>query len=152
MEALDAMVASVAKREGFELVHVEVRGQAGTRLLRVYLDQPGGIGLEDCERASRALTAAMDLDEYTLEVSSPGLDRLLTKRSDFERFAGQRARIRTREAIAGTRIFLGTIEGADDEGVRLRREGQSAETTTLPWNALREARLAPTWEKPGKRH
>jgi len=157
---LRQLVASVAEREGFELIQVEVCGQGRGRLLRVYLDHPGGIGLTECERASRALSAALDEDQalgswngpYTLEVSSPGLDRPLTKPGDFERFAGKRVRIRTREPIAGSRNWLGTLAGAGAEGVHLKPErgcDRSEEELVVAWGAMQEARLAPEWSRPG---
>ncbi|MGH9392788.1 MAG: ribosome maturation factor RimP [Terriglobales bacterium] len=152
---LQDLVASVVASTGLELVQLELRGEGRGRLLRVFLDQPGGVGLEHCERASRALSAALDEVEgaavlpgpYTLEVSSPGLDRMLVKHSDFERFAGQRVRIKVRQLLAGARSWTGTLLGAAPEGVRLQPAGRSLESEALliAWDNLSEARLAPIW-------
>lgn len=146
---LEHLVADVAAAAGVELVQVEVCGQGQGRLLRVLLDQPAGIGLEDCERVSRALSEALDRDEtvmpgaYTLEVSSPGLDRPLVRPADYVRFAGRRARVRTRQAIGGSRNFVGVIETSDEAGVRLQPEERGREAVTLPWDNVESGRLAP---------
>src|SRR6185437_14314121 len=110
MTAWQNLVEQTIQATGLELVHVELLGAGRAQTLRVYVDQPGGVGLDDCERASRALSAALDAaletgpaetagagvvplaGSYTLEVSSPGVDRPLVKPADFERFAGERAR------------------------------------------------------------
>ncbi|MBI5561602.1 MAG: ribosome maturation factor RimP [Deltaproteobacteria bacterium] len=100
-----------------ELVHVEYITEHGSRILRVYIDKPGGVTLDDCADVSRALGAALDVEDpiherYALEVSSPGLDRPLVKEADYVRFAGKKARIRTKEAVDGRRNFKAVIGGA----------------------------------------
>lgn len=107
----------VAEGFGLELVDVAYTSEYGRRVLRVYIDKPGGVTLEDCERVSRELGAVLDVEDpipqsYNLEVSSPGLDRPLKTEADFARFAGKRARIRAREPVEGRRNFKAVIDEA----------------------------------------
>ncbi len=158
--ALEGRIESVVAGEGLELVSVEMKGQGKGQLLRISVDQPGGVGLAECERASRALSAALDEWErtgpagdaapeaaYTLEVSSPGLDRPLRKAADFDRFAGQRTAVRTRAPHQGSRNFTGILEGQDARGVRLRPEAAAA-PILIAWEDVEQARLAPLWPRP----
>jgi len=111
---------------GYELVDLEY-GAARSRMLRVFIDQPAGIRIEDCERVSRHLTqvlAVEGIDYDRLEVSSPGLDRPLRRPADFGRFVGEVARVSVRSAVAGRRNFTGAIRAADDVTVELDVEGQ----------------------------
>ena len=153
-----AVVERVVEACGLELVQAELVGGGRERVLRVFLDQPGGIALADCERVSRALSAALDEDEaavagsYTLEVSSPGLDRPLTRREDFERFAGQRVRVRTRTPLGGARNIVGELLGGGESGLRLRPESvRSADEVAIGWDNLEMARLAPRFSEPARR-
>lgn len=156
--ALEQLAGGVAATAGLELVQVEVKGQGAGRLLRVFVDQPAGVSLAECERVSRALSEALDAREaggeellsgpYTLEVSSPGLERPLVKRSDFERFAGQRVNLRIKEAWNGCRNFTGTLEASSEAGVKLQPEAPGAEAITIAWANLAQARLAPKWPEP----
>src|SRR6185312_15400188 len=147
---LEHLAAQSAAAAGAELVQVEVCGQGNSRLLRVLLDKPGGIALDDCERVSHALSQALDADEsvmpgnYILEVSSPGLDRPLVKPADYARFAGQRARVKTRLPVAGSRNFVGAILASEATGVRLQPEERGREAVLLPWDLVASARLVPT--------
>ncbi|MBW7956795.1 MAG: ribosome maturation factor RimP [Deltaproteobacteria bacterium] len=109
----------VAEGFGLELVDVSYTSEYGRRVLRIYIDKPGGITVEDCERVSRELSAILDVEDpipqsYNLEVSSPGLDRPLKTEADFSRFKGKRARIKTREPIEGRRNFKALIDDARD--------------------------------------
>jgi ribosome maturation factor RimP len=151
MAAWQNVVEQTIQETGLELVHAEWTGSGGSRLLRVYVDQPGGVGLDECERASHALSAALDADgeigdAYTLEVSSPGLDRPLVKPADFERFAGERARIETRTPIGGSRRFVGVLRTAGGEGARL--ETAPGIEVAIAWENVSKARLAPLWPAP----
>jgi ribosome maturation factor RimP len=129
---------------GVELVHVEFGREAGGRVLRLYVDKPGGITLEDCAWISRQAGDLLDVylegvGAYHLEVSSPGRERPLGKRADYLRFRGQRVRVRTAAAIGGRRNFSGILLGLEDEQVRLGlQEGEIA----IPLTAIRRARLA----------
>lgn len=94
--------------------------KAGPEALRIYVDHPDGVDLAVCERVSNQLRELSA--EWALEVSSPGLDRLLTKPAHYRRFLGSRARVRTRDPIEGRRSFTGTLEAADEESVTIADE------------------------------
>src|SRR5690606_28536717 len=116
-----AVVGRAAAGMGYEPVDV---GQAQQGLLRVYIDAPAGITIDDCEKVSRQLSHLLtveDIDYARLEVSSPGLDRPLKKPADFERFAGQRAAVRLRLPFQGRRNFEGliTVEPEGRFGIEL---------------------------------
>lgn len=131
---------------GLELVDVEFRREAGGWILRLYLDKPDGVTLDDCQRVSEELSDLLDVENiirhpYTLEVSSPGLNRPLCQESDFLRFAGQRARVTTLQAVAGQRRFLGFLRGCEDGRVVLEREDGT--TVLIPYVLISKARLDP---------
>ena len=127
---------------GYELV--DVQASNGGRLLRLFIDKPGGVTLEDCAAISRHLTrvlAVEGIDYERLEVSSPGLDRPLRKASDFARFAGQRAEIRMRTPDAsGRRKFVGVLRGTESGRVSVELEGQ---TVALALDDVDRAKLIP---------
>lgn len=127
---------------GYELV--DVQASNGGRLLRLFIDKPGGVTLDDCADISRHLTrvlAVEGIDYDRLEVSSPGLDRPLRKEADFARFAGQRAEIRMRTPDAsGRRKFAGVLRGAGGGRVSLELEGQ---TVQLLLDDVDRAKLIP---------
>lgn len=106
----------VSSMHGVELVEAELRGGGKARMLRVTIDKPEGVTHEDCANVSRDLSTVLDVEDavpggsYTLEVSSPGLDRQLMKPEDFMRFAGSRVKLMTREPINGNRHFEGRLE------------------------------------------
>ena len=101
-----------------ELIALE---QPAAETLRLYIDRPGGVDLALCEAVTGELRDL--LERYSLEVSSPGIDRPLTKPEHFRRFLGRRVRVRTREPIQGRRNFTGTLAEADDESVMVAAEG-----------------------------
>lgn len=114
----------LCRSEGVDLVHVEYQRESGGRTLRIFLDKPGGITLDDCALISRQLgdilDVALDMKEsYRMEVSSPGIPRPMGRLDDFKRFQGCRAKIRTAMAIDGQKNFTGTLEGVEGEAVRL---------------------------------
>ncbi len=106
----------VADSSGLELVDVDLRGGGKARTLRIFIDKPGGVTHEDCSNFSREAGTIFDVEEavpggtYTLEVSSPGLDRKLLKASDYERFTGSLIKVKTRDPIAGNRHFEGRLK------------------------------------------
>lgn len=111
-----------ADKLGFELVHIENKGLGTGRVLRVFIEKEAGISVEDCSRFSNDFGEILDSEdlvhaEYILEVSSPGLERELYSLRDFVRFAGNPAKIRTRQAIAGQKNFRGRIEKVSDETI-----------------------------------
>ena len=131
---------------GLELVEVEFRRETGGWILRLYLDKSGGVTLMDCQRVSEELSDLLDVENlidhpYTLEVSSPGLNRPLSRESDFLRFVGQRARVNTSEAIAGQRRFLGVLKGYEEGRIVLEREDGAI--VLIPYALISKARLDP---------
>ncbi len=108
------MAEQVAASMGMEVILVEIKGSGNRSVLRTFIDQPGGISLDDCERFSRRLSVSLDVEDwipfsYNLEVSSPGINRPLVKESDFKRFCGKDATVRTRTPIEGRKNFKGRI-------------------------------------------
>jgi ribosome maturation factor RimP len=121
-----------------ELVALE---QPATETLRLYIDHPDGVDLGRCERVTKELR---DLTEaWSLEVSSPGADRPLTKPEHYRRFVGRRAKVRTAEPIEGQRNFTGTLTGADDESVAIDIDGEGVR---IPLNHIRRSNLIPEFE------
>lgn len=126
---------------GYELVDVE-RSPHG-RLLRVFIDKPEGVGVDDCVAVSNHLSrllAVENIDYGRLEISSPGLDRPLKKTSDFIRFAGESARLKLRVALQGQRNFVGILRGVDDGVLKLEVDGKMLD---LELDNLERARLVP---------
>ncbi len=116
LEKVREIAQRVADSSGLELVDVELRGGGKARMLRIYIDKPGGVTHEDCSNFSREAGTIFDVEEavpgssYTLEVSSPGLDRKLLKASDYERFTGSLVKLTTRDPVAGNRHFEGRLK------------------------------------------
>ena len=143
------IVEGIVAPLGMELVDVEYKREGRQMVLRLFLDREGGITLDDCAEVSRELSEILDVedfigDRYTLEVSSPGLNRPLRKESDYDRFRGRLVKIRTFELLAdeaGNRrkTFLGDLEGLHDGVVVIRlREGQMAR---IPLEKIAKAHL-----------
>ncbi|HTY64374.1 MAG TPA: ribosome maturation factor RimP [Acidobacteriota bacterium] len=110
------LAEQIASSMGMEIVLVEIKGDGNRSIVRAYIDQPGGVTLDDCERFSKRFSVSLDVEDwipfhYVLEVSSPGVNRPLIKESDFLRFCGKNAKVRTRSPIGGQRNFKGKILG-----------------------------------------
>jgi ribosome maturation factor RimP len=136
------LVVRVVSNANLELVHCEFAGQKSAAL-RIYIDKPGGVTHEDCQVVSEQLSVLLDVEDlipqhYTLEVSSPGVERGLYKPEDFVKFAGQRVRLRTREAIAGRRKFQGLLIGLEGDLVKLT---DKTETFLIPYAIIQGAKL-----------
>ncbi|HEY3040481.1 MAG TPA: ribosome maturation factor RimP [Pyrinomonadaceae bacterium] len=121
-DRVQAIAERVAIDHGLELVHSEVAGPDNKPIVRIFIDKPNGVTHKDCSEVSLHIGTVLDVEDfihasYTLEVSSPGLERGLYKRQDYERFAGSLARIRTRSPINGQRNFRGRLLGIDGEKV-----------------------------------
>jgi len=132
---------------GFELVDVEYTRAGGQNVLRIYIDHPQGITVDHCATVSRQVSAVLDVEDpipeaYVLEVSSPGLDRPLVKREDFERYAGETVKVRMREAVLGRKNFRGTLVGIEDDVVLVDVD---QERHRLPLQGIERARLVPRW-------
>jgi len=122
-ESLEARIAALAEQAaasmGMEVVLVEIKGGGNRSIVRVFIDQPGGVALGDCERFSKRCSVLLDVEDwipfsYVLEVSSPGLNRPLIKEDDFRRFAGREAKVRTKVPVAAQRNFRGRILSVTD--------------------------------------
>jgi ribosome maturation factor RimP len=130
---------------GYELVEIEYNPSARHGLLRLYIDHADGIQLDDCTDVSNQVSALLDVEDpipghYSLEVSSPGLDRPLRGIEDYERFNGQIVKIRTGMAIDGRRNFKGRLRGIDGDAVNIECDGQQF---LLPLASIEKARLVP---------
>jgi ribosome maturation factor RimP len=116
VERVREIAERVAASSGLEVVDVELRGGGKSRMLRIVIDKPAGVTHEDCAGMSREVGTILDVEDavpggsYLLEVSSPGLDRKLTRPADYERFAGSRVKLTTREPVNGNRHFEGRLE------------------------------------------
>jgi ribosome maturation factor RimP len=144
-EKLFGLLGPVVAGLGYELLEVEWSSAGRSSLVRVYIDRTdgGGIGLEDCERVSRAIGAMLDADdpigrEYQLEVSSPGFDRPLRTAAHFERFAGSEARIELAAPIEGRRRFRGRLGPVEDGTVTIEVDRKEWK---LPLSGISKARL-----------
>ncbi len=141
IELLEPAVAAM----GFELADLDAHfGRRG--LLRLYIDRPEGVTVDDCQRVSEQVGALLDVEDplpgsYVLEVSSPGLDRRLRTLAHFERFNGETAKVELKDALEGRRRFTGRLAGVQGRDVLLEVEGQ---VWRLPLNDIAVARLAPT--------
>ena len=134
---------------GIELVELEFRKEGPGMILRLFIDKPGGILLDDCSAVSRELSEILDVEEiisveYNLEVSSPGLNRPLTKPADYDRYIGKLVKVRTYEMIADAagnrrKTFLGQLEELKEGIIHIRlKEGQSA---AIPFDKVAKANL-----------
>jgi len=133
---------------GYELVGVEFHGGGkGGGLLRVYIDSEDGITADDCQKVSYQVSGVLDVKDpipghYTLEISSPGLDRLLFRPQDFERFAGEQVKLRTHAPVDGRRNFKGRLLGLRDGRVVIEQDGAEV---SLPYELVDQARLVPEY-------
>ncbi len=133
------------ERLGYELADLEVKLGGKDGVLRLFIDKPDGIDLDDCEKVSHAVSALLDVEDplpgqYNLEVSSPGLDRTLTKVEHFQRFTGETVKVQMRFPIEGRKRFRGTLTASDEENIVVLVDGQSH---TLPIATIDTARLVP---------
>ena len=116
LDHIHAIVERVAASLGVEVVEIELRGGGKARMLRIFIDKPAGVTHEDCATLSREVSTIFDVEDampggpYTLEVSSPGLDRKLFRPADFERFQGSRVKLTTKDPVNGNRHFEGRLE------------------------------------------
>jgi ribosome maturation factor RimP len=139
---------------GYELVELELSGGRTHSTLRVFIDKPDGVGLEDCEKVSHEISSLLDVEDpiptaYTLEVSSPGFDRVLRTRAHFERFAGERVHVELKVPREGRRRYTGTLCTVDDAGLTLEVD---RETISVPFDDIGKARLAPPGIEVPKEH
>lgn len=131
---------------GYELADLELKTGGVNGLVRIFIDKDDGIDIEDCEAVSRQVSAILDVEDpvqgnYALEVSSPGLDRTLTKPAHFQRFMGQDVRVKLRFPLSGRRNYRGALKSVDDENIEVEVDGESH---SLPIATIESARLIPT--------
>ena len=129
----EALIQPVIEENQFELVDVEYVKEAGEWYLRAYIDKPGGVTVDDCEKVSRAFEARLDeadliADAYILEVSSPGLDRPLKKEKDYRRAMGKEIELHTYKPVDGEKQFFGTLQEFDADSVTIRTEEEQTRT------------------------
>ena len=144
-DQLIELLQPVVDHLGYELWELEYAARSGGGLLRLYIDSPEGITLEDCERVSRAVSEVMDVEDpisahYTLEVSSPGLDRVLRTPAHFARFSGERVKVETTLPVNGRKRFAGRLTEVSADEIALDTEGG---VVKLPIDGIHKARVAP---------
>ena len=151
IDQIRTMAGRVAESYGLEIFDVQFRREAAGMVLRIQIDRPGpaataedSVSVDDCASVSRDLSAMLDVEDvvptaYTLEVSSPGLDRPLRQADDFRRFAGRRAKLVMREAVDGQTFYRGTLGGVDDGHVVI--EADDRKRHRIPLGVIRRANL-----------
>jgi len=142
-EKVEFLLRGAVEERGLELVHVQYLAQQRSPMLRVYIDKPGGVTLDDCQTVSRQASVLLDVedlisDRYVLEVSSPGLDRPLFRVEDYTRFSGRKVRLTTRQKIDSRRRFTGYIQGLRDGIVQLNCQDK---TYQIPFGMIAKANL-----------
>jgi ribosome maturation factor RimP len=146
-EKLMALSEPLLAQLGYELVDLDYAAGRRHALVRVFIDRPQGVGVDDCERVSHELAALLDVEDpvpiaYTLEVSSPGLDRVLRTPAHFQRFAGERIWLELQVARDGRRRYTGRLEAVGPEGIELTVDGAKV---AVRFSEIARARLAPQW-------
>lgn len=151
-EAVASKIAEIAGRvaasEGIEVVETQVLGGGKARLVRIYIDKPEGVSHADCERMSKDVGTILDVEDvvpgsYTLEISSPGVERKLSLPRDFERFIGQKAKIVLREPVENSRHWQGVLAAFSDGLVTL--EPAAGKTIRFPLAQVEKANLKFEW-------
>lgn len=144
-DELAELIGPTVERLGFELTDLEVKLGGRNGVVRLFIDQPAGITLDDCEKVSLAVSALLDVEDpvpghYDLEVSSPGVNRKLTKPEHFTRFAGEVVKVEMRFPIDGRKRFRGQLKAADGENIEVEVDGV---LYSLPLATIDTARLVP---------
>ena len=148
-ERLTPEIEGTLESFGYELVQLKVGGRAGGRTLSVYMDKPGGVTVGDCKYMASRLSVLLDVldpieGHYTLAVSSPGINRPLTKDSDFERFVGQKAAVRWSEPTKGPRTVRGTLKGVHEGRTCVEVDGAEV---LIPLADIETANILYDWEQ-----
>ena len=148
LRLIEETVENALAQDAYELVDLKYLEEGGRWILRFFVDKHGGVTLDDCQRISEKVGSILDATDmmthsYCLEVSSPGVDRILKKAKDFKRFSGQRVKVRLKTAVDGRRRFQGYLQGMENDGLLLENGGS---TIRLPLAAVEEARLDPELE------
>ncbi len=144
----EGLLRDEVELDGVELVHIEYQPEGSRSVLRIYIDKPGGVSLQDCARVSKHASALLDEEDfvprrYVLEVSSPGIERPLFKEADYRRFVGKEIRLITTERIEDRRKFTGLIRTFSEGILKLELDG---ETYQIPFSKIRKANLVHRFE------
>ena len=149
VEKIQAIAERVAASEGIEIVEVQLLGGGGTRVLRLYIDKPEGVSHADCELMSQQVGTILDVEDiipggkYTLEVSSPGVERKLTKAKDYERFTGQKIKVTLREPVDEKSHWMGLLSSFANGIITL--EPSPGKTIQFPLEQVEKANLKFEW-------
>ena len=148
LEQLQAMLAPVVEALGYECWGVEFISQGRHSLLRVYIDHANGIQVDDCEKVSRQVSGVLDVEdpissEYTLEVSSPGIDRPLFTLEQFAKHAGEQVKIKLRSPFEGRRNFQGLLNGVEEQDVIVQADEHEY---LLPVDSIEKANIIPRFD------
>ncbi|HEN8797647.1 ribosome maturation factor RimP [Pseudomonas sp. CM25] len=148
LEQLQALLAPVVTGLGFECWGIEFVSQGKHSVLRVYIDKEGGILVDDCAEVSRQVSSVLDVEdpissEYTLEVSSPGMERPLFTLEQFASHAGEQVKIKLRSPFEGRRNFQGLLRGVEDQDVVVQVDDQEF---LLPIDSIDKANIIPSFD------
>ncbi len=155
LDKVRPIVERVAQAHGVQLWDLEFRGGGKARLLRIFIDKPEGVTHQDCANVSREVGTILDVEDavrcgsYTLEVSSPGLDRKLIRPADYERFSGNTVKLTTREPVSGSRHFEGRLQGLSEGRLMLELAGkknQPPEKLEIALDNVERANLVPEFK------
>ena len=149
VQKLNEIIQPLVEELGYEFVGIEYNSNPKHSVLRIYIDQEAGVGVEDCATVSRETAALLDVkdpikSQYNLEVSSPGLDRPLFTPAHYQEFSGQLAQVNLYGPLEGRRKFQGPIVGVSEEGVIINQDGTEV---TLDFDNIAKARLVPDYDK-----
>ena len=153
-EKIKTIAENAASEENLELVHVEMIGSVKNPTVRVFIDKPEGVTIDDCANVSRRMSAILDAEDfipssYMLEVSSPGLERELYSLKDFEKFAGNLAKVKTTQPVGGQKNFSGRI--VEVKGEEIVFEDKTNGMVQFPYNTVAKANLEVDFEEELKR-
>ena len=144
-ESLYQMLSENVDAYGYDLIHLELLGRSSSRILRLYIDAPGGITLDDCVFVSQQVGRLLDVEDpissrYTLEVSSPGIERPLARREHYQEAVGKRIQVSTIVKCQGRKNFLGTLTCVVDDAIVIEVDGT---TYVIELTKIRQAKLKP---------
>ena len=146
-ERVEQEIEKIVSSEGLELVHIDYRRQGHTFLLRIDIDKPGGVNIDDCSLVSQQVSTYLDVDdvvpaEYELQVSSPGLDRKFYKDSDYQKFIGRLVRVRTAKSIRGLHVIVGRLQEFDGSKIVVKDPVMKKDPLyEIPLSEIKETRL-----------
>ncbi len=143
-ERIKQIAAGAAQDVGVEFVHCEIVGPKRNMTVRVYIDKPGGVSVEDCATVSRRMEEVLDADDliptaYLLEVSSPGLERELYSLDDFKKFIGQKVKVKLASPVNGQKVYVARIAGVEGDDILLSDKG--AAEVRFPYSEVVKANL-----------